>query len=185
MRRALAIAIVVLACGAQTASAQPLTAARFSTQIPDGWGHNGFKYSGITAYTITSPGTQMASLHHNIPAAGGIAIEISSRSVANLEHVIHHTLPKRGPALLKYIAGIPPKAKHTKLTAKDAAITVAGAHGGIGTVTYTYDGAAELQRDIAVRHGKRAFLIELVCRPDLEAQGQAALSGIVAALQWR
>jgi hypothetical protein len=52
-------------------------------------------------------------------------------------------------------------------------------------VTYTYGGAAQVQRDIGVRHGKRVYLIELVCRPDREAQGQAALDGMVAALQWR
>jgi hypothetical protein len=187
MKRVLLATVLALAFGAAPAHAAPFATPLYTINAPDGWQHLDVAYAmGVTGDTFLSPGATMVSPHHNIPAAGGIAIEISYRTIANLEKVIKpHKLPKGGAALLQYVAGIPAKAKGVKLKTRAHALTVAGTSGASGTITYTYGGAAQLQRDVAARRGNHVFLIELVCSPDLAAQGEVALRGILASLAWK
>ncbi len=187
MRTILAVmTCAAVACGIpSTASAQTqaLTAPGFTTQFPSDWAHVKHTVHGATLHTLMSPGTKMTSYFHSIPKPGGVAVTVTMYSAAHYKRVTKHTAPKRGLAMLHNV-GVPAKAKHVKVVSKGAKFTLDGIVGATVTLSYTYGGVKNLQRDVTARKGNRLVLIELNCRPDLEATGQAGMNAVLANWHW-
>jgi hypothetical protein len=184
--------LAVIACGAlcgtsqarvRQAPTQTLTGAAFTTQFPGDWKHARHHRRGVTFDTLTAPGTTVPNIWRSIPRAGGVAVTISTRSTAQYRRDVHRAAPKRGLAMMR-IVGVPRAAKHVKTVSKPAVFKVDGVTGATATVTYTYNGVKNLQRDVALRKGNRLVLIELNGRPQLEPAGQAALN-VVLNWHWR
>jgi hypothetical protein len=165
------------------APAQPLSAPGFTTRFPAGWTHAKHKTKGLTLHTLMAPGTTMPNWLHSIPRSGGIAVTVSTVSAARRRRNTKRAAPKRGLAMLDHI-GFPRGAKRIKAVSRGAIFKLDGVTGATMTLSYTYKGVENLQRDVAVRKGNRIVLIELNCRPGLESAGQAALNVVLAAWHW-
>ena len=81
--------------------------------------------------------------------------------------------------------GVPKGAKRIRLTSRPRTVKVDGAHAVAAAVRYRYRGVENVQRDVIARHGRYLVLIEMNCRPDLEATGRAAMREVVKSLKWK
>ena len=180
------VAVAVTATlGAETAHAQqPLVTRGYTAQYPSGWTLGVARERGLVFHTIASPGATVANHWVPIPSAGGIALHVSHETASNYRRRFKRAAPRPGGQMIRSI-GTPRIAKRFRITSRPRPFRVDGARGVAVAFRYRYQGVENVQRDIAVRHGRYLVLIEMNCRPDLEAAGKAAMRQLVKSLRWR
>jgi hypothetical protein len=186
MKRALVLAMAIGLLGAHSAQAQQvLETEAYTAQFPADWAITVKPDRGIVFHTIVTPGATVADHWVPIPSAGGIALHVSHEAAAIVRKRFRSRRAPRAGGQMAKIIGTPRIAKRFRFTSNYHPARVDGARGVAVAFRYRYRGVENVQRDIAVRHGRYLVLIEMNCRPDLEPAGRAAMRQLVKSLRWK
>ena len=177
------LAVAVAMLGADSAGAQQqLETAGYTTTYPTGWSVTVKPDRGFVFHTIVSPGATVDDHWNPVPSAGGISVLVAHITAREFRKRYKRALPRRA---LDGMVGYPKGAKRVRLTSRPRTVKVDGAHAVAAALRYRYRGVENVQRDVIARHGRYLVLIEMNCRPDLEATGRLAMRQAVKSLKWK
>ena len=178
---ALALAGVVLLVQVGVADAAVLNGRGFRTQYPNGWAVARTANRLGSSYVLATPATSVNQA--GIPTPGGIAITIAVFNKSRLDRI--DRTPRSLTALARRMAAVPSGATRVRRRAARSTSRLNRTAAAAISITYTYRGVPNAQRDVVARRGNRIVVIEVDSTPNVATRANAALRGVLRAWRWR
>lgn len=181
---AAAVVVVVVAVLAVSGESAPsFGGVGFTTSYPSGWtlavSHPG---PGATLWSLSSDGSKLNDL--GIPPDGSVGVTVGQFPADAL--TTDPAASTQSPvALLPNVIGVPRAAVSVAVTSALQPTALGGVPAAAIGYSYTYNGLANVQSDVAARKGNEIVWVEVDTGPAQSARGAAALRTIVGQWNWR